>query len=88
MRWDESVTAVLPHTGDRVVRKLRSEWSGARIYLPIAAARLRWRDADLGPTGAAERFVATLEEAVLDAGGTRSSTRAILLPLTGTHFVV
>ena len=88
MRWDESVAAVLPHTGDRVVLRIRSEWAGARIYLPFTTARLRWRDANLGPTGAAERFAAALQEAVLDAGGTESSTRAILLPLAGTHFVL
>ena len=89
MRWDESVRCVLPATGDRVITEVRRGWSGARIYLTMRAARLDWEPpSGPGPTGAAERFAADLDDAVRFAGGKQAHTRAILLSLVGTHQLI
>ena len=86
MRWDESVRCVLPRIGDRIAGDTRRRWAGARIYVTMRAARLEWPPGE--PTGAAEVFAADLDRTVRLRGGSTHHTRAILLPLAGTHQLI
>ena len=87
--WSDAVYDVLARAAAaQVVRSVRDEWGGARIYVPLSAVRLAWRDTGRAPTGAAERFAATVTAAVQTAGGSEAEARGILLPLAGRHIVI
>ena len=89
MTWREAVRCVLaPAAAEQVERSLTDRWRGARIYLPMPAARLTWRDPRRGPAGAAERWADDLAREVERAGGSPADARAVLLPLAGTHVLI
>ena len=86
MTWREAISQVRPLDGYLIAAEVARRWKGARLYLPIRAARLHWRGEQ--PQGAAERFAASMRDIVVLRGGTTSQARAILLSLAGRHFVV
>lgn len=85
MRWDDSVRCVMP-PGDAgpVCDEVRRRWRGARLYIPLRAARLDGAE----PCGAAERFAADLADAVRARGGDDDRARSILLALAGEHQII
>ena len=86
MTWRESLAAAAPGIAPGVAEAVAADWSGARIYLPMRAARLRWRGSQ--PAGAAERFADTVLAQILLRGGTREDALAALLPLAQRHLVI
>ena len=86
MTWRESLAAAAPGIAPGVIEAVAADWGGARIYLPMRAARLRWRGSH--PAGAAERFADTVQAQVLLRGGTREDALAALLPLAQRHLVI
>ena len=86
MTWRESLEAAAPGIAPAVADAVAADWGGARIYLPMRAARLRWRASR--PAGAAERFAETVLAQVLLHGGTREDALAALLPLAQRHLVI
>lgn len=89
MSWADSVHAVLPaDRAEAAVHAVRAKWSGARIYITLAAARLEWKRPSSGPSGAVEMFASDLARAIEASGGTASDATRVLLPLAGTHVVI
>ena len=82
MTWREAVSAVRPREADAIIDGIDRRWKGVVVYLPMRAARLRWRGS--APKGAAERFADELRRQVLLHGGTEDDARLILLQVGGT----
>ena len=87
MTWREAVRVVRPIEADDIIAAIDRRWRRMGIYLPMRAARLRWRRGS-APAGAAERFADDLRRQVLAHGGTESDALAALLPIGGTKFWV
>ena len=86
MTWRESLAAAAPSIAPGAAEAIAADWSGARIYLPMRAARLHWRRRH--PHGAAERFAETVLAQILLRGGTRNDALAALLPLAQRHLII
>ena len=87
MTWREALDAVLPpDQAAGVAESVDIRWQGARLYLPMRAARFHWRLSQ--PFGAGETFADEMRMQILLRGGTVENARAVLLPLVGRHFVV
>lgn len=66
-------------TATRIAHAVESRWKGARVFMTIKAARLRFRAEGRDPRGAAECLAADIEQAIHDCGGQRAHVDRILL---------